>query len=76
MCLLIEIRHNFLIQCHRNYIEVEKLKIIYLKLTFSEITLKNYWVSLGVIFEGFGCSNDALLAKTMLDTCQFLNAMS
>ena len=38
MYLLIEIRHNVLIQFHGNYVEVKKISIICLKLTFSEIT--------------------------------------
>ena len=35
MCFLVKIKPIILIQCHGNYIEVEKL--IYLKLTFQEI---------------------------------------
>ena len=53
MYLLIEIRHNTHIQCNGNYIELEKLRIIFSKLTFQEITYKNFWVSWGVISEGF-----------------------
>ena len=64
-------RHNILIQCHGNCIEVEKLQ---LKLKINII--RNYsLINLGVLggggggggifFKGLGHPNDVLLAKTM-----------
>ena len=52
MHLLLEIRHNILIQCYGNCI------YIYLKLTSSEISHKINWVPWG-FFLGFGCPHDA-----------------
>ena len=54
MHLLIEIRHYFHRQFHRNYIEVKKKPIIRLKWTFSKNNHNDVWVSWRTIFESLG----------------------
>ena len=59
MCLLIEIRHNILIQCHGNHIEVEKPQLHTSKVQFKKLLKKTILGVLRGNFCGFGCPNES-----------------
>ena len=57
MYLLIEIRHNILIQCHKNCSDVNEIPIMCLELTLRNFSLKKLDVLRGDFWR-FGCPND------------------
>ena len=65
MYLLIEIRHNILIQCYGNLIEKDFNYMLEIDLLRNYLQHKS--VVLGVISKGFGRPNEALPTKTRLD---------
>ena len=52
--IIIELRHNILIQCQKNCIELEKIQLYAWNWHYKELLTWKMWVPWGVIFEGLG----------------------
>ena len=68
MYLLIEIKHNILIQCHGNYIEVEDLKCMLEIDILRKYLLENLGVLRGDFLE-LGCPNNAQTPFYLTNSC-------